>query len=107
LLNESVVNRNGAGTETAVIELVGRVADDDIELHIASEQRGESMVDMARVDEVVGVCLEAFAAIERGAAGTAESTPAPSPCVLSTFEPDIAGIARKTLRNGVLAAGVF
>ena len=45
-------------------KLVRRVADDHVELHVASEQLGDPSLDVVGVDERVGVGFESFASVE-------------------------------------------
>jgi len=58
LLNEHLVDRRSTGSVSAVAELVGRVADDDVELHAVSEQLGDASFDVVGVNEGVGVSLK-------------------------------------------------
>ena len=72
LLHERA-GRSGVARAVAAIraELVRRVADDDVELHVVSEQLGDASLDVVGVDEGVGVGLEALAAVEGLLAGAA------------------------------------
>ncbi len=100
---------------TAVAELVGRVADDDVELHGVSEQLRDAGFDVVGVDEGVGVSLKvvttgvvilACAAVDALAvgidgdflAGQWISTELPLPAapgVLGALEPDVAVLGRE------------
>ena len=107
------------------LQLVGRVADDDVELHVVSEQLGDPSLDVVGVDEGVGVGFEALATVEGLLAGAAvlalavgalldrlavlvgglDELRGADPGVLDALEPDVAGLGREGLRDGVLAVG--
>ena len=65
LLDEHA-GRSGTSLRAAAIrrQLVRRVADDHVELHIASKQLGDPSLDVVGVDERIGVGFEAFATVE-------------------------------------------
>jgi hypothetical protein len=64
LLYEQLVDRRSARAVAAVVQLVGRVADDHVELHVSSEQLGDPSLDVVGVDERVGVGFKPFATVE-------------------------------------------
>ena len=66
-------------------ELVRRVADDHVELHVVSEQLGDPSLDVVGVDEGVGVGLQAVAAVEGPLAGSAVRAPAVGATLRSAF----------------------
>ena len=55
----------------AIVELVRRVANDHVELHVVSKQLGDPSLDVVGVDERVGVGFKTFAAVEGLLAGSA------------------------------------
>lgn len=59
-----MVDRCCTVAEAAAVELVWRVADDDVELHVVSEQLGDSSLDVVGVDEGVGVGLKVLTTVE-------------------------------------------
>ena len=66
--------------ESTVIELVRRVADDYIELHVSSEHLGDPTVAIVGVDERVGVGFKALATIQGVPGG------ATVPCICPTVQ---------------------
>ena len=107
-------------------KLVRRVTDDDVELHVASEQLGDPSLDVVGVDERVGVRLEARATVEGLLARSAVLAPAvrelldlvavlvgvsthssPDPGVLRPLEPDVAASASERLGDRVRAVRVL
>ena len=87
--------------------MIRRVANDHVELHIASKQLGKPSLDVVGVNERIGVGFEVFATIERLLAGAAISAVFTFPGVLGAFEPDVPIIAGERLGDGVLAFGVL
>ena len=83
------------------------VADDDIELHIASKQLGHPSLDVVCVNERVSVGFQRLAAIHLSLAGTTKSALAIGPCVLDALEPDVARVVREGFGYGMLAVGVL
>src|ERR1043165_684220 len=88
LLDEVVIDGCCARSKAAVTELIRRVANDYVELHIASKQLGQASLDVVGVDERVGVGFEAFAAVEDALTGPAVFAAGANPRVLGAFEPD-------------------
>src|SRR5690606_13816317 len=92
---------------STVIQLIGRVSDDYVELHVFSKQLGHTCLDVIGVNEGIRVGLKLVAAIEGLLAGSAIPTLAPSPRMLRAFEPDMPIVVGEALGDGVLAEGVL
>lgn len=52
LLDKFMVNRHGAGAVSAIAELIGGIADDNVEFH------WQHFLRIFEVDEFIGVCFE-------------------------------------------------
>src|SRR5699024_1979962 len=109
VLYEVLVDRGGRRPIPTVAELVRRIADDDVELHVSSEDLCNPCGDVVGVCEGIGVRLEGLTAVVIHFAGTAEPAPpvlidhavltghgvdlklalASGPRVLSALEPDV------------------
>src|SRR5262249_4364659 len=72
LLDEEVINWSSACAIASVIQLIRRIADDDVKLHVVSKQLGDPSFDVIRVNEGISVRLATFAAIKSGLARAAE-----------------------------------
>jgi len=102
LLDEVLVDRNVPGAAIR-LQLIWRVADDDVELHVGSEQLRQAGLDVLRMDECVGVGLETFASIEGALAGATELALSAGPRMLGSFEPDVARGCLHRGSDGVLS----
>ena len=124
MLYKHLVNGRGAGAVAAIGKLVGRVAYDDVKLHVLfsnllfsnlplarlrlakwrlCKHLGHALGDVAAVDKGVGVALKRIATVKGGLAGAAVAAFARIvPTVLGALEPDIARIAAKALCNRAL-----
>jgi hypothetical protein len=87
--------------------LVRRVANDHVELHIASKQLGHPSLDVVGVDERIGVGFKPFAAVKGALAGAAVLALAINPRVLHALEPDVARVAGKDLAMECLPLACF
>ena len=84
LLDELLVDRRRRAFHPSPAELVRRVADDHVELHVVSKQLGDPSLDVVGVDERIGVGFEAFATvIELPLAGAAVTCTCRPPQVCS------------------------
>src|SRR5699024_1338968 len=61
LLDEVLIDRRSRGAVPAITELIGRVADDDVELHGLSKYLAQASLDVVSVDKRVSVSLEVVA----------------------------------------------
>ena len=93
MLHEQLIDRRGARAEAPVVQLIRRIADDHVELHIVSKQLGYPSLDVVGVNERIGMGFKSFAAIQRLLACPAKLALAIHPCVLHALEPDVACIA--------------
>lgn len=64
-MSEPGVNRSRTGPKTAIVELIGRVANNDVKLHLFSKELGDARRDVIGVNERTGVALEPFPPVER------------------------------------------
>src|SRR5699024_701142 len=124
LFDKQLIDRRGTGAiASAITELVGRVADDDVELHVFSEQLRDASFDVVGVDEGVGVGFEvvtagiitfACSAVDALAVDVegdlltrqgvdAELALTPAPGVFGALEPDVAVLGREGLGDRVCA----
>lgn len=78
---------------TTVVQLVRRVANNYVELHIVSKQPGYPSLDVVGVNERIGVGFQPFAPVQCALAGAAISAFAMGPRVLGALEP--ARVGRK------------
>ena len=127
LLDEEIVDGRGrrAATTASIPQLIGRVADDDVELHVVSEQLGDPSSDVVGMDECVGVsfqvvtaCVAAFASTAVGALAVGidgdlfarkrinpKLAFATAPGVVRAIEPDVAVLGRERPGDRVRAVG--
>lgn len=125
LFDEQLVDRSGACSVSAVAQLVRRVPDDDVELHVVSEQLADANSDVVCVNKRVGVSFEivasrvvvfASSAICTSAVGVngdllagqgvgTELALASAPGVFGALEPDLAVLGREGLGNRVRTVG--
>ena len=63
LLHEQLVNRCGAGAIATIVQLVRRVANDHVELHVCSKQLGHASLDVVCMNKGVGVCFLRLASV--------------------------------------------
>ena len=107
LLDEHLINRRRTGAKAAIVQLVGRIANDYVELHSASKHLGNSSLDVVGVNERIGVTFHLRAAIQGALACPAKGAFAICPGMLDAFKPDIARLAVEMLGNGMGAIGVL
>lgn len=91
----------------AIGQLVWGVPDNDIELHLTSENLADAGFDIAGVNEGVGVSLKLTAAIKSLLGRPAIGAFAADPCVFGALEPDVSVLGLEASRNGMFAVGVF
>ena len=91
----------------AVAELVRRVANDYVEVHVAAEKLRDLLFCVVGVDEGVGVRLLRVASVERVLARSAVRAAPAFPRVLGPLEPDVAAAVVERIGDGVLAVGVL
>src|SRR5437773_7341989 len=98
-----LVNRYGRCTTAAtpIAELVGRVADDYVELHLASKQLGDPSVDVVGVDECIGMGFKIAPTIKCALAGTAERAAPVLQRVFDALKPDVSVLVRECGCDGV------
>ena len=83
----------GAGAESAIVELVRWIANDDVKLHVASKQLADLSLDVFPMNECVRMCLQAGAPIQSCLTRAAVTALAVLPCVLNALKPNVAGVA--------------
>jgi len=64
LLYEVLINGRCARSKAIIAQLIRRVANDHVELHIASKRLGHSSLDVVGVDERISVGFEPFATVQ-------------------------------------------
>src|SRR4051794_6971372 len=88
-----MVDRSRRVVVPAVVQLVGRIADDDVKLHVVSKELGDPSRDVIGMDEGVCVAFAAVAAVERPLTCAAVTTPAAAvtsdPSMAHRLEPDV------------------
>ena len=107
LLDELLVDGARLHAESIRVELIRRVSNDYVELHVGSKQLGDSSLDVVGVDECVGMRLETLATVEGPPAGPAVLAPASCralgcpihPGVFDPLEPDVAFLCRERLSD--------
>ena len=108
LLYEQLVDRRGARAEAAVVQLIRRVADDYVKLHVTSKNLVDPRLDVVGVNERVSVGFQSFAAIQASSCSRRNiGTCSSSHVCSSPLEPYVARIVLERLCNRVRAVRVF
>jgi len=59
-----MINRRSARSISTIVQLIGRITDNDIELHVASEQLGRSSFNIIAVNECVGMSFKLITSVQ-------------------------------------------
>jgi len=102
-----LINGSCARSKAIIAQLIRRIANDHVELHIASKKLAYASLDVVGVNERIGVGLQTLATVKGLLACAAVLAIATNPHVLGALEPDIAVVAAEGLGDGVLAFGVL
>src|SRR5262245_14346645 len=102
-----MIDRGIVSSASSAGHRIRRIADDHVELHIASKDLGEPSFDVVGVDKRIGMGLEPLFAIKDYSGRTAVLALLVRPYVFHPLEPDVAIFAAKALSNGMLAVCVL
>jgi hypothetical protein len=90
-----MIERSGTGPMSSITELIGRIANNDIEFH-RKKVRG-----FIGVDKLIGVCFEGLVAIVFFLTGSAILAFTVFPDMLYSLKHDVSVFVRKRITDGV------
>jgi hypothetical protein len=109
-LHELLINRHRKATHgvtTALTKLVWWIADDHVELHIASKYLAQSRLHVVGMDKRISMCFKSFTTVVVASISTAKSALLTFPRVFYSLEPYIPSSTFKAIGNRVPAVGVL
>ncbi len=106
LLDEQVIDRCRARAITAIAQLIRRISDNNVKLHIVSKYLGKPSRDVVGVDEGIGVVFQPLRPIKNRLPCSTVTAFSILPVMFRALKPNITGIVGEPLGDGMCALGV-